>query len=60
MKYENLLIAAPWHVGNLSDDVDDQKEKGVSDKDITYMKTAWKNAIRAKRKAMVTKMVTYF
>ena len=51
VKYENLLIAAPWHVGNLFDDVDDQKEKRVSNKDITYMKTAWKNAIRAKRKA---------
>ena len=69
VKYDNLLMTAPWHVGNLFDDVEDkvyywntimqdimdecfpQKKKRVRDKDIPYMTTAWKNAIRAKRRA---------
>lgn len=69
VKYENLLMTAPGHVGNLFDDVEDkayywntlmqdfvnacfpQKKKRVQDKDIPYMTTAWKNAIRAKRRA---------
>lgn len=69
VKYENLLMKAPAHVGNLFDDVEDkvyywntlmqdivnacfpQKKKQVRNKDTPYLTTAWKNAIRAKRKA---------
>ena len=63
------LSSAPWHVGQLFDDVDDQayvwnalmnyildeeapvKKMRVLDKDVPYMTSHWKSAIRAKRKA---------
>ena len=69
-KYENLLMTAPWHVGNVCLMMSTTrciiglpscqtlwtlcfplKKKRVRDKDIPYMTTAWKNAIRAKGKA---------
>ena len=67
--YKQLLSSAPWHVGQLFDDVDDQvyvwnalmnnildevapvKKMRVRDKDVPYMTSHWKSAIRAKRKA---------
>ena len=67
--YANKLATAPWHVGDLLDDVDDQeyywktlmkdivdecfplKKMRVRFKDVPYMTTSWKNAIRAKRRA---------
>ena len=67
--FTNELATAPWHVGDLFDDVDDQefywktmmndivdecfplKKMRVRSKDVPYMTTSWKNAIRAKRRA---------
>ena len=66
-EYVNQLSTAPWHVGELFDDVDDKeyywktlmsgivhvcfplKKMRVRSKDVPYMTTSWKNAIRAKR-----------
>ncbi|PFX12956.1 putative RNA-directed DNA polymerase from transposon X-element [Stylophora pistillata] len=66
--YKQLLSSAPWHIGQLFDDVDDQarvwnalmndildkvapvKRMRVRDKDVPYMTSHWKSAIRAKRK----------
>lgn len=62
------MSSAPWHIGQLFDDVDDQayvwnalmndildevvpvKRMRVRDKDVPYMKSHWRSAIRAKRK----------
>lgn len=63
--YKQLLYSAPWHVGQLFDDVDDQayvwnvlmnnmapvKKMNVREKDVPYMTHHWKSAIRAERKA---------
>ncbi|XP_048580414.1 uncharacterized protein LOC125561124 [Nematostella vectensis] len=67
--YKKMLEMAPWHVGELFDETEDQvnywnslmndildevapvKTMRVRDKDVPYMTTGWKSAIRAKRKA---------
>ena len=68
-EFKKQLEVAPWHVGEIFDDIDDQvnfhngllnnildefapcKRMKVRDKDVPYMTTQWKQAIRAKRKA---------
>ena len=60
--YKQLLSSAPWHVGQLFDDVDDQAYawnvlmndildevapvKKMREKDVPYMTSHWKSAIR--------------
>ena len=69
-KFTQDLPEAPWHVGEIFDDLDDQvhywntlltniidenlpsKKMKVRAEDVPYMTTNWKNAIRAKRKAL--------
>ena len=69
-KFTQDLPEAPWHVGEIFDDLDDQvhywntlltniidenlpsKKMKVRAKDVPYMTTNWKNAIRARRKAL--------
>ena len=68
-KFRQHLSTAPWHVGNIFDDIEDQtgfftelltdivdehmpaKQMRVRGKDVPYMTTEWKNAIRARRRA---------
>ena len=67
--FKRHLAMAPWHIGQLFEDVDDQahvwnllindilddvapvKSMRVRDKDVPFMTSEWKSAIRAKRKA---------
>ncbi|CAH3019331.1 unnamed protein product, partial [Porites evermanni] len=69
--FKESLSMAPWHVGEIFDEIDDQayywstllrnlvddqlplKKMRVRDKDVPYMTTGWKQAIRAKRRATV-------
>ena len=66
--FKQHLSTAPWHIGQLFDEVDDKahvwnllmndildevapiKSMRVRDKDVPYMTSEWKSAIRAKRK----------
>ena len=68
-RFKESLLMAPWHVGEIFDEIDDQayywstllqnvvdehlplKKMRVRDKDVPYMTTGWKQAIRAKRRA---------
>jgi hypothetical protein len=63
-EYQNLLSTAPWHVGELFDDVDDQEyywttmmndiaNECCPIKKMRVRAREWKNAIRAKRRASV-------
>ena len=69
--FKESLSMAPWHVGEIFDEIDDQayywstllrnvvddqlplKKMRVRDKDVPYMTTGWKQAIRAKRRATI-------
>ena len=69
-KFTQDLSEAPWHVGEVFDDLEDHvyywntlmaniidenlplKKMRVRAKDVPYMTTNWKNAIRAKRRAL--------
>lgn len=69
-KFKKDLSEAPWHVGEIFNDLEDQthywstlmsdvieenlpsKKMRVRAKDVPCMTTSWKNAIRAKRKAL--------
>ena len=71
-KFTRDLSEAPWHVGEVFNDLEDQvsywstlmtnitdenlplKKMRVRAKDVPYMTTNWKNAIRAKRRALAT------
>ena len=71
-KLKRDLSEAPWHVGEVFNDLEDQvsywstlmtnitdenlplKKMRVRAKDVPYMTTNWKNAIRAKRRALAT------
>jgi len=71
-KFTRDLSEAPWHVGEVFDDLEDQayywntlmanitdenlplKKMRVRAEKVPYMTTNWKNAIRAKRRALAT------
>lgn len=72
--FNQQLSLAPWHVGKIFEDVEDQlfywntlmknivdehapvRKTRVRDKDVPYMTTKWKNAIRTKRRRSIKKI----